>query len=84
MEQIWEDLNPIIVLNVSFFSETEGELKQACISKFNTEKENWVNFLTIKDCEKWDYISVIKVSALFRDMLVNQNEDFYYLIVSSF
>ena len=45
-------------------------------SKYNLTRENQVILLMITDGEKWHYLAVKRLSALFRGTTDNNNEDF--------
>ena len=45
-------------------------------SKYNLNRENQVVFLLITDGEKWHYLAVKSLSALFRGVTGNNNGDF--------
>ena len=42
------------------------KIRHVCKSKYNLKRENQVNLLMITDGEKWHYLAVISLSALFR------------------
>ena len=45
----------------------------------NLKRENQVILLMITDGEKWHYVAVKKLSALFKGITSKQKEDFYCL-----
>ena len=47
--------------------------------KYNLIRENQVILLMITDGEKWHYLAVKRLSALFRGIAGNNNGDFYCL-----
>ena len=51
----------------------------ACKSKYNLKRENQVILSMITDGEKWHYLAVTSLSALFRGIASNNNGDFYCL-----
>ena len=59
------------------------KIRHAYKSKINLKCENQVILLMIIDGEKWHYLPVKSLSALFRGITGNNNGDFYYLIVSN-
>ena len=48
-------------------------------SKYNLTRKNQVILLKITDGEKWHYLAVKCLSALFRGITGNNNKDFYCL-----
>ena len=46
-------------------------------SKYNSTRENQVILLMITDGEKWPYLTVKRLAALFRGITGNNNGDFY-------
>ena len=48
-------------------------------SKYNLNRKNQVTLLMITDGEKWHYLAVKSLSALFRGITGNNNGEFYYL-----
>ena len=48
-------------------------------SKYNLNRKNQVILLMITDGEKWHYLAVKKLSALFRGKTGNNNGDSYCL-----
>ena len=55
------------------------EIKHSYKSKYNLNRENPVILLMITDGEKWHYLAVKSLSALFRGITSNHQEDFYCL-----
>ena len=55
------------------------KIRHAYKSKYNLNRENQVIILLINDGEKWHYLAVKRLSALFRGITSNDNEDFYCL-----
>ena len=55
------------------------KIRHACKSKYNLTRENQVILLMITDGEKWHYLAVKNLSALFRGATGNNNGDFYCL-----
>ena len=49
------------------------------MSKYNLNRKNQVTLLMITDGEKWHYLAVKSLSALFRGITGNNNGEFYYL-----
>ena len=54
-------------------------MRHAYKSKYKLKRENQVILLMITDGEKWHYPAVKSLSALFRGITGNNNEDFYCL-----
>ena len=52
------------------------KIRRAYKSKYNLTRENQVILLMITDGEKWHYLAVKSLSALFRSITGNINEDF--------
>ena len=59
------------------------KIRHAYKSKINLKCENQVILLMIIDGEKWHYLPLKSLPALFRGITGNNNGDFYYLIVSN-
>ena len=55
------------------------KIRHAYKSKYNLDRENQVILLMITDGEKWHYLAVKSLSALFRGVTGNNNGDFYCL-----
>ena len=55
------------------------KIRRAYKSKYNLTRENQVTLLMITDGEKWHYLAVKSLSAVFRGITGNNNGDFYYL-----
>ena len=55
------------------------KIRHACKSKYNLTRENQVILLMITDGEKWHYLAVKSLSALFRGITGNNSGDFYCL-----
>ena len=60
-------------------SHNTGKIRHACKSKYNLYRQNQVILLMIADGEKWHYLAVKSLSALFRGITSNHKEDFYCL-----
>ena len=56
-----------------------NEIRHAYKSKHNLNRENQVILLMITDAEKWHYLAVKRLSALFTGITGNNNGDFYCL-----
>ena len=55
------------------------KIRHAYNSKYNLNRENQVILLMITDGEKWHYLAVKSLSALFRRITGNNNGNFYCL-----
>ena len=55
------------------------KIRHAYKSKYNLTHENQVILLKITDGEKWHYLAVKSLSALFKEITGNNHEDFYCL-----
>ena len=55
------------------------KIRHAYKSKYNLNRENQVILLMITDGEKWHYLAVKSLSALFRRITGNNNGNFYCL-----
>ena len=56
-----------------------GKIRHAYKSKYSLNRKNQLILLMITDGEKWHYVAVKSLSALFRGIAVNSNGDFYCL-----
>ena len=55
------------------------KIRHAYKSKYNLTRENQVILLMITDGEKWHYLAVKRLSALFRETTGSNHGDFYCL-----
>ena len=55
------------------------KIRHAYKSKYNLIRENQVILLMITDGEKWHYLAVKSLSALFMEITGNNHGDFYCL-----
>ena len=55
------------------------KIRHAYKLKYNLTRESQVILLTITDGEKWHYLAVKSLSALFREITGNNHGDFYCL-----
>ena len=55
------------------------KIRHAHKSKYNLNSKNQVTLLMITDGEKWHYLAVKSLSALFRGITSNHKEEFYCL-----
>ena len=65
--------------NILYVTYNTEKIRQAYKSKYNLTHENQVILLMITDGEKWHYLAVKRLSALFRGITGNNNGDFYCL-----
>ena len=75
----FETDNKTIALNILYVPYNSEEIRHPYISKHNSKRENQVIFLMIADNEKWYYLDVKKLSALFCKITSKHGGDFYYL-----
>ena len=71
-----ESNNKSIALNILYVSHNTEKIRHAYKSKYNLTRENQVILLMITDGEKWHYLAVNSLSALFRGITDNNNGDF--------
>ena len=71
-----ESNNKSIALNILHASK---KIRHAYKSKYNLTRENQVILLMITDGEKWHYLAVKRLSALFRGITSKHDGDFYCL-----
>ena len=62
-----------------YVAHNTDKIRHAYKSKYNLTRENQVILLMITDGEKWHYLAVKNLSALFRGITGNNNGDFYCL-----
>ena len=71
--------NKSIALNVLYVSEGEKTIRHAYKSKYNLTRENQVILLMIGDGEKWHYLTVRSLSALFKGITSKHKDHSYCL-----
>ena len=71
--------NKSIALNILYMPHNTEKICHAYKSKYNLTRENPVIFLMITDDEKWHYLALKSLSVLFRGIISNHKEGFYYL-----
>ena len=71
--------NKSIALNILYVPHNTEETRHTYKSKYNLKHENQVILLMITDGEKWHYLAVKKLSAVFKGMTSNHKGDFYSL-----
>ena len=71
--------NKSIALNILYVTYNAEKIRHAYKSKYNLTHENQVILLMITDGEKWHYLAVKSLSALFREITGNNHGDFYCL-----
>ena len=76
----FESNNKSIALNTLYVSHNTEEIKNAYVSKYNTNHENQIILLVITDGKKQHYLAVKKSSALLKGITSNYKGDFYCLI----
>ena len=75
----FEQNNKSIALNILFVPHNTKQIRHAYKSKYNHNPKNQVILLMITDGEKWHYLAVKSLPALFRGITSNYNGDFYCL-----
>ena len=75
----FESNNKSIALNILYVLYNTEKIRHAYKSIYNLTRENQVILLMITDGEKWHYLAVKRLSALFRGIIGNNNGDFYCL-----
>ena len=71
--------NKSIALNILYAPNNTEKIRHAYKSKYNLNRKNQAILLMITDDEKWYYLAVKILSALFRGITGNNNGDFYCL-----
>ena len=72
--------NKSIALNILYVPHNTEKIRHAYKSKYTLTHENQVTLSMVTDGEKWHYLSVTSLSALFRGITgSNNNGDFYCL-----
>ena len=72
-----ESNNKSIALNILYVPHNTEKIRHAYKSKYNLTRENQVILLMITDDEKWHYLVVKRLSALFRRITSKHDGDFY-------
>ena len=75
----FESSNKSIALNILYVPHNTKEIRHAYKSKYNLNRKNQVVLLMITDGEKWLYVAVKNLSALFRGITSKHVGDFYCL-----
>ena len=75
----FESNNKSIALNILYVPHNTEQIRHAYKSKYNLNRENQVILLIIIDGEKWHYLAVKSLSALFRGITSKHERDFYCL-----
>ena len=75
----FESNNKPIALNILYVPHNTEKIRHAYKSKYNLTRETQVILLTITDGEKWHYLAVKSLSALFREITGNNHGDCYCL-----
>ena len=74
----WKKLelnNKSIALNILYLPYNAEEIRLAYRWKHNVNCKNQIILLMITDGEKWHYLSVKTLSALFRGIISTRNKD---------
>ena len=78
--KIFKQNNKEIALNVLFVPHNKKEIELAYTSKYNYKRKKQVILLMITDKNnRWHYLAVKSLSALFRGITSSNNGDFYCL-----
>ena len=75
----FESNNKSIALNILYVPYNTEKIRHAYKSKYNSTRQNQVILLMITDGEKWHYLAVKRLSALFRGITGNNHGDSYCL-----
>ena len=77
----FESNNKSVALNILYVPHNTEKIRHAYKSKYNLIRENQVVLLIITDGEKWHYLAVKSLSALFRGITgkVSENHDYCYV-----
>ena len=75
----FESNNKSIALNILYIPHNTEKIRHAYKSKYNLTRENQVILLMIIDGEKWHYLALKILFALFRGITGNNHGDFYCL-----
>ena len=76
-QKTFERNNKAIALKILLIKHNRKKIIVAY--KYNHKRKKQVILLMITDYKKWHYLAVIDLSALFKEKLSNNNEDFYCL-----
>ena len=80
----FESNNKSIALHVLYVPHNTKEIRHAYKSKYNLNRESQVILLMITDGEKWHYLAVKSLFALFRGITSNNKLDFFLNFFHSF
>ena len=75
----FESNNKSIAHNIFYVPHNTEKIRHEYKSKYNLIRENQVILLMITDGEKWHYLAVKSLSALFREITGNNHGDVYCL-----
>ena len=75
----FESKNKSFALNILYVPHNTEKIRHAYKSKYNLNFETQAILLMITDGEKWHYLPVKSLSALFRGITGNNNGDVYFL-----
>ena len=76
---MFEQNNMTIALNILFVPHNTKQIIHAYKSKYNDKRNDKIILLMITDGEKWHYLAVKSLPALFRGITSNRNGDSYCL-----
>ena len=79
-----ESNNKSVALNTLYVPHNTEKIRHTYKSKYNLKRENQVILLMITDGEKWHYLTVKSLSALFRGITSKHDGDFYCLNIQSY
>ena len=74
-----ESNNKSIALDILYLPHNTEKIRHAYKSKYNLNRENQLILLIITDGEKWHYLAVKSLSALFRGITSKHDGEFYCL-----
>ena len=69
--------NKSVASNILYVPHNTEKIRHGYKSKYNLNRENQVILLMITDGEKWHYLAVKCLSALFRGTTSKHKGDFY-------
>ena len=75
----FESNNKSIALNILYVPYNTEKIRHAYKSKYNLTRENQVIYLMITDGEKWHYLAIKRLYALFRGITSKHDGDIYCL-----
>ena len=76
----FEQNNKAIALNILFAPHNTKQIRAACVSKYNDERDNQVNLLMITNNDKdWHYLAIKSIPGLLKGITSKHNGDFSQL-----